>query len=122
MCQTSALCFSHTSYIQYGTNTLSPLTDIEVSFQMRTTQPSGLLVYLQEGDTFLILELINSSIHYLSRSPLSPRFSDFVEIYPTRNVSDGRWHRVTLKSFIRVSTFLPLYSHSNTSVRKGSLH
>ena len=29
--------------------------------------------------------------------------SDFVEIYPTLNVTDDRWHSVTLKSSIHVS-------------------
>ncbi|KAI6661225.1 protocadherin Fat 4-like [Oopsacas minuta] len=107
ICQTSTLCFLHTSYVQYGTNTLSSLTsiphtraDIHISFSMKTTQHSGILIYLQGDDMLLYLELINSSIHYLGRSIQETDSSDFVEIYPTVNVSDGLWHTVTLKSFI----------------------
>ena len=70
---------------------------------MRTAVSSGLLAYLQEGDTFVILELINSSLHFLARSP---RSADYVEIYPTANVSDGKWHAVTLKTSIHVCTSL----------------
>ena len=80
-----------------------------MSFDMRTSVYTGLIAYIQEGETFLILELINSSIHYIARSTQEADSTDFVEIYPTVNVSDGKWHSVTLKSYIHVCIFI--FSH-----------
>ena len=39
-----------------------------MSFDMRSSVYTGLMAYIQEGETFLILELTNSSIHYIARS------------------------------------------------------
>jgi len=91
--QTNDITFnSHHSYI--GLPQLKAFYDLDIHFQFRTLEPSGLIMFNAGQKTdFLAIELVDGHIHLVFN--LGKRTTELKDNYPSA-VNNNQWHSVTI--------------------------
>lgn len=91
--QTNVVTFnSHNSYI--GLPQLKAYYDLNIHFQFRTLEPSGLIMFNAGQKTdFLAIELVDGHIHLVFN--LGKRTHELKDNYPS-HVNNNQWHSVTV--------------------------
>ena len=79
----------------YLTTTLRLYGTFTIYFQIKTTQPDGLLLFSGSADDkdFLALELVDGKLKYVFNMGSGPRI---VKANLRRNINDNKWHQVAL--------------------------
>ncbi len=87
----------------YVTTRLNLYSTFTIFFQLKTTQPNGLIMYNGDGTgDFFALELVNGHIQYVYNVGSGPRF---VPSMLDQKINDNKWHeigvlRTSLEQFI----------------------
>ena len=108
---------SDSSYARYPK--WNACTNASFSFQFKTAQADGLLMYMDDGGRYDFLELMHTSGRVQLVLNIVDGREGRVQIEVGRNVNDGRWHRVEIRRN-RMETTLMVDDVSSSRVAFGS--
>ena len=79
----------------YLTTTLRLYGTFTIYFQLKTTQPDGLILFSgsEEDKDFLALELVDGKLKYIFNVGSGPRI---VKANLRQNINDNKWHQIAL--------------------------
>ena len=86
---------TESSYVRYPRWNSCP--NASLSFEFRTAQPEGLLLYADDGGLYDFFEISHSGGSVAAILNIVDGRDSNVEMRIGRNVNDGQWHRVELR-------------------------